>query len=55
MLNLRHLDLLNTEEYTGHSFRGSSATLLVDSGADLTVVKRHGGWFSSSVVEGYTG
>jgi integrase len=38
---------------TGHSFRRSSATLLADSGADVTVVKRHGGWRSNSVVEGY--
>ena len=42
------LGLQNLEEYTGHSFRRSSATLLADSGADLT-----GGWHSNSVVEGY--
>ncbi|XP_064212473.1 uncharacterized protein LOC135265978 [Tribolium castaneum] len=49
----RFLCLPNSEEYTGHSFRRSSATLLADSGADLAVVKRHGGWRSNSVVEGY--
>ncbi|EEZ99909.1 hypothetical protein TcasGA2_TC002700 [Tribolium castaneum] len=49
----RFLCLPNPEEYTGHSFRRSSATLLADSGADLAVVKRHGGWRSNSVVEGY--
>lgn len=47
------LGLSNPLEYTGHSFRRSSATLLADSGADLAVVKRHGGWRSNSVVEGY--
>jgi hypothetical protein len=47
------IGLQNPEEYTGHSFRRSSATLLADSGADITVVKRHGGWRSNSVVEGY--
>ena len=41
------------EEYTGHSCRRSSATLLADSGEDLTFVKRHDGWRSNSVVEGY--
>ncbi|RZC34103.1 Phage integrase domain containing protein [Asbolus verrucosus] len=47
------IGLQNPEEYTGHSFRRSSATLLLDSGADITVVKTHGGWRSNSVVEGY--
>lgn len=49
----RFLGLRNPQEYTGHSFRRSSATLLADSGVDLAVVKRHGGWRSKSVVEGY--
>ncbi|EEZ99467.2 hypothetical protein TcasGA2_TC000033 [Tribolium castaneum] len=35
----RFLCLPNPEEYTGHSFRRSSATLLADSGADLAVEK----------------
>ncbi|XP_044264585.1 uncharacterized protein LOC123011281 isoform X2 [Tribolium madens] len=47
------LGLSNAEQYTGHSFRRSSATLLADAGADLTVLKRHGGWRSNSVAEGY--
>ena len=41
---------------TGHSFRRTSATLLVDGGGDLTHLtdlKRHGGWKSSTVAEGY--
>ena len=49
----KFLNLPNPEEYTGHCFRRSSATILVDSGADLTSLKRHGGWKSSSVAEGY--
>lgn len=49
----KYLDLPNSNEYTGHTFRRSSATLLADSGANLTTVKRHGGWKSSSVAEGY--
>ncbi|KAL7292824.1 hypothetical protein TKK_0013649 [Trichogramma kaykai] len=47
------LGLPNAKSYTGHSFRRTSATLLVDAGADLTILKRHGGWKSSTVAEGY--
>lgn len=47
------LKLPNPEEYTGHSFRRSSASLLADSGADIQTVKRHGGWRSNTVAEGY--
>lgn len=43
----------NAEEYTGHCLRRSSATLLVDAGADILSLKRHGGWKSTSVAEGY--
>ena len=38
--------------YTGHSFRRTSSTLLVNGGGDLTNLKRHGGWKSSTVAEG---
>ncbi|XP_063910019.1 uncharacterized protein LOC135143278 [Zophobas morio] len=48
-----YLGLPNPELFTGHSFRRSSATLLVDGGGDITDLKRHGGWKSSSVAEGY--
>lgn len=48
-----YLKLPDCNLYTGHCFRRTSATLLADSGADLTVLKRHGGWKSSSVAEGY--
>ena len=37
----------------GHCFRRSSATILVDEGADITALKRHGGWRSTAVAEGY--
>jgi integrase len=41
------------ESYTGHCFRRSSATLLANTGANTLMMKRHGGWKSNSVVEGY--
>lgn len=48
-----YLDLEDPKSYTGHAFRRTSATFFVDSGADLLSLKRHGGWKSSSVAEGY--
>ncbi|KAJ8685521.1 hypothetical protein QAD02_021314 [Eretmocerus hayati] len=47
------LGLENPEEYTGHSFRRTSATLLANAGASMTTMKRHGGWNSSTTAEGY--
>lgn len=35
-----YLKLHNPELYTGHSFRRSSATVLVDAGEDITSLKR---------------
>ncbi|XP_044593466.1 uncharacterized protein LOC123271256 [Cotesia glomerata] len=49
----KYLNLANSESYTDHTFRRTSATLLADSGADLLTIKRHGGWKSNSVAEGY--
>lgn len=49
----RFLNLPDADLYTGHTFRRTSATLLADSGADITTLKRHGGWRSSNVAEGY--
>ena len=46
-------NLENPEEYTGHSFRVSSTMALADAGVSLPNVKRHSGWKSDSVVEGY--
>lgn len=48
-----YLNLPNMDLYTGHSFRRTSATLLADSGASISTLKRHGGWKSSTVAEGY--
>ena len=47
------LSLPDPQFYTGHSFRRTSATLLVDGGGDLTDLKRHGGWKSATVAKGY--
>lgn len=49
----KFLNLENPELYTGHAFRRSSASLLSNKGADITTLKRHGGWKSNSVAEGY--
>lgn len=49
----KYLNLENASEYTGHCLRRTSATFLVDSGGDLTCLKRHGGWKSNTVAEGY--
>lgn len=43
----------NVNAYTGHCLRRTSATLLVDAGGDILSLKRHGGWKSTSVAEGY--
>lgn len=48
-----YLNLSNPERYTGHCFRRTSATLLANAGADVNVLKRHGGWKSTSVAEKY--
>ncbi|KAJ8914209.1 hypothetical protein NQ315_002836, partial [Exocentrus adspersus] len=37
----------------GHCFRRTSETFLADSGADIQILKRHGGWRSSGVAEAY--
>ncbi|RVE50095.1 hypothetical protein evm_005301 [Chilo suppressalis] len=47
------LKLQEPHLYTGHCVRRISATLLADSGANLTTLKRHGGWKSNTVAEGY--
>ncbi|XP_031333961.1 uncharacterized protein LOC116163974 [Photinus pyralis] len=43
------LNLPEAHSYTGHSMRRASATLLANAGADITTLKRHGGWKSSTV------
>lgn len=41
------------KSYTGHCFRRSSVTLLANAGGNMTAIKRHGGWKSTTVAEGY--
>ncbi|KAJ8975754.1 hypothetical protein NQ317_008109 [Molorchus minor] len=36
--------LPNANSYTGHAFRRSSASLLVEAGADILMLKNDGGW-----------
>ena len=47
------LGLPEPELYTGHSFRRTSATMLVDGGGDVTRLKRHTVHKSTAVAEGY--
>lgn len=47
------LNLDDSKGYTGHSFRRTSATLLVNAGSDILTLKRHGGWRTNAVAEGY--
>lgn len=49
------LNLENPNSYLEHSFRRTSATLLVDAGPDIIELKRHGGWKSDAVAMGYLG
>ena len=46
-------NLPDASSYTGHAFRRTSATLLADAGGNITDLKRHGGWKSTTVAEGY--
>lgn len=48
-----YLKLQDPKLYTGHCYRRTSASLLAESGADMTQIKRHGGWRSDTVAEGY--
>jgi hypothetical protein len=45
--------LQEPELYTGHSFRRSAATMVLDAGGDILTLKRAGGWKSSGIAEGY--
>lgn len=47
------LNLEKPDEYTGHSLRATSATVLADSGVSIENLKRHGQWKSTTVMEGY--
>lgn len=47
------LRLPSPNRYTGHCFRRTSASFLADSGVDVSVLQRHGGWKSRATAEGY--
>lgn len=49
----KFLKLSQPSLYTGNCFRRMSATSLVRTGGDSTLFKRHSGWKSSTVAEGY--
>ncbi|KAJ8979351.1 hypothetical protein NQ317_016080, partial [Molorchus minor] len=49
----KYLKLPNFDAYTGHCFRRTSATLLANAGGNICSLKRHEGWKSSTVAEGY--
>lgn len=48
-----YLSLPDASLYTGHCFRRTSATLYANAGGSKENLKRHGGWKSDSVAEGY--
>lgn len=48
-----YLNLKSENEFTGHCFRRTAATLFANNGGDVLQLKRLGGWKSSSVAEGY--
>jgi integrase len=47
------LGLSEYENYTGHCFRRSGATILADSGVNKITLKRAGRWKSDSACDGY--
>ena len=47
------LELPNVDEFSGHSFRRTSATLLSEKGMGLLELKQHGRWKSTAVCERY--
>ncbi|KAJ3662031.1 hypothetical protein Zmor_006398 [Zophobas morio] len=49
----KYLGLENASSYTGHCFRRSSATILATVGCNMEGIKRHRGWGSLTVAEGY--
>lgn len=48
-----YLQLPNSNRYTGHCFRRTSATLLSDSGANMQMIKQLGRWRSDIIAQGY--
>lgn len=48
-----HLGLPNPNQYTGHSLHVTSATILADAGVSTLNLKKHAGWKSDAIAEGY--
>lgn len=48
-----YLKLSNAEEYTGHAFRRTGATLLANSGVQMLTLKMAGGWNSDKIAQSY--
>ena len=49
----KFLNLPKPEEYTGHCFRRTAATILVENGGDLITLQLAGKWESAGVAKGY--
>lgn len=47
------LKLPNSNEFTGHAFRRTAATILANQGAGLLLIKQAGGWRSDAVAQRY--
>jgi integrase len=47
------LGLATPEDFTGHCWRRTGATVLANSGCSLIQLKQSGGWSSSTTAEGY--
>ena len=47
------LELPNVDEFSGHAFRRTSATLISEKGMGLLELKQHGRWKSTAVCERY--
>lgn len=45
------MELYVVQNYTGHFFRRTLATLFVNAGSDLVTFKQHEGWESEKIAE----
>ena len=48
-----NLGLEQPAAFTGHCLRRSLSTIFMDADGSMEDLKRHGGWVSTSVAEGY--
>ena len=49
----KFLNLSSPEEYTGHSFRRSSTSVLANTGVNMETIRTHGGWKTDKAARGY--